>query len=71
MNSKDKIWVALDTDKGRAFQVANKVADHSAVFGFKVNRLVDEEVFRKDNEVSLFDELSKHGLPIWVDLKIA
>lgn len=70
MDSKGKIWAALDTDKAKALQIAKAIASHPAIFGFKVNRLIDQEVFRKDGEPALFEELAQHGLPIWVDLKL-
>ncbi|MFH1402574.1 MAG: orotidine-5'-phosphate decarboxylase [Patescibacteria group bacterium] len=72
MNSDGKIWVALDTEKSRALEIAKQVAPHPAIFGFKVNRLIDQEVFRKDGELKLFEELAKLGLgkPIWADLKL-
>lgn len=70
MDSKGTIWAALDTDKAKALQIAKVIASHPAIFGFKVNRLIDQEVFRKDGEPALFEELAQHGLPIWVDLKL-
>lgn len=70
MDSKGKFWAALDTDKEKALRIVRSIALHPAIFGFKVNRLVDQEVFRKDGEVALFDELAQCGLPIWVDLKL-
>ncbi len=70
MDSKGKIWVALDTDKDKALKIAASIYSHPAIFGFKVNRLVDQEVFRKNNETLLFDALSKCRLPIWADLKL-
>jgi len=69
MDSTGKIWVALDTDKQKALEIATKVASHPAVFGFKVNRLLDQEVFRKDGEPKLFDELARHQKPVWADAK--
>jgi len=70
MDSTGKIWVALDIEKAKALEIAAIIAKHPAVFGFKVNRLVDQEVFRKDGEPMLFDELSAHQLSIWVDIKL-
>jgi orotidine-5'-phosphate decarboxylase len=70
MDSKGTIWAALDTDKAKALKIAKAIASHPAIFGFKVNRLIDQEVFRKDGEPALFEELAQHGLPIWVDLKL-
>lgn len=71
MDSTNKIWVGLDTNKGRALAIASAIAEHPAVKGFKINRLVDQEVFRKSNsnEPALFDRLHELGKPIWVDLK--
>jgi orotidine-5'-phosphate decarboxylase len=59
----------LDTKKEKALKIAEKVAEHPAVFGFKVNRSIDQEVFRKDGEVALFDFLSGFDKKIWGDLK--
>jgi len=69
MDSKGKIWVALDTNKARGLEIAKAVGYHKAVYGFKLNRVVDQEVFRKDGERKLFDELSVYGKSIWVDFK--
>ncbi|MBT4250976.1 hypothetical protein HOB25_03225 [bacterium] len=70
MDPTGKIWAALDTEKTRALEIAKNIARHPAIFGFKVNRSVDQEVFRRDGEVMLFDELAQHGLPIWIDHKL-
>lgn len=69
MDSKGTIWAALDTEKMRALEIAKIIAKNPAIFGFKINRLLDQEVFRKDGEVALFEELAKLGLPLWVDGK--
>ncbi|KKP68646.1 MAG: Orotidine 5'-phosphate decarboxylase [Candidatus Moranbacteria bacterium GW2011_GWE1_35_17] len=69
MDSTGKIWVALDTGKIKALKIAKTIASNPAIFGFKLNRLIDQEVFRKDGEPALFDELAQYGLPLWVDLK--
>lgn len=69
MESKGSIWVALDTEKTKALVIAKIVASHPAVFGFKVNRLLDQEIFRKDGEPALFDELADLGKPNWADGK--
>ncbi|MDO8240498.1 MAG: orotidine 5'-phosphate decarboxylase / HUMPS family protein [Candidatus Moranbacteria bacterium] len=70
MDSKGTIWAALDTEKRKALEIAKAIASNPAIFGFKLNRLIDQEVFRKDGEVALFEELAKLGLPLWVDLKL-
>ena len=69
MDPKGKIWVALDTDKKRALEIAKAVGNHPAVYGFKLNRVVDQEVFREDGEPKLFEELSKYDRFVWVDFK--
>lgn len=69
MDATGKIWVALDCDKSRALDIADTLADHPAVLGYKVNRLVDQEVFRQDGEAHLFGELSSHEKGILLDLK--
>ena len=69
MNFNGKIWAALDTNKKRALEIAKMIAPHPSIFGFKINRLVDQEAFRKDGEPRLFEELAQYGKPIWVDLK--
>jgi len=73
METKDKLWVALDTNKSRALEIARAIgkAKLDIVRGVKVNRLIDEEVFRKDGEVRLLDTLATEcSLPIWVDIKL-
>lgn len=69
MDSTGRFWVALDTGKEKALKIAAIVASHPAVFGFKVNRLLDQEIFRQDGELKLFDELAYHQKPVWVDGK--
>lgn len=69
MDVTGRIWVALDTDKKTALRVAKAVAGHPAIWGFKVNRLVDEEVFRQDGEPKLFEALAALKRLIWVDIK--
>lgn len=69
MDATGKIWVALDCDKSRALEIADTLKDHPAVLGYKVNRLVDQEVFREDGEPHLFEELSRHKRGIFLDLK--
>ncbi len=70
MDATGKIWVALDCDKTRALEIANTLGDHPALAGFKLNRLVDQEVFRLDGEPRLFGELGARGKKLWVDLKM-
>lgn len=69
MDSRNSIWVALDTNKEKALEIARKVARHPAVYGFKVNRLIDQEVFRKDGEPALFDILGDLSENNWADGK--
>lgn len=69
MDSTGTIWVALDCDKNKALTIAKLVAPHKAVAGFKINRLVDQEVFRKDDEPMMLWELADAGNYLWVDLK--
>ncbi|MFZ2974999.1 MAG: orotidine 5'-phosphate decarboxylase / HUMPS family protein [Candidatus Moraniibacteriota bacterium] len=69
MNPEKTIWVALDTNKTKAIKIAEKLSRHPAVYGFKVNRLLDEEVFRKNGEPALFDILHDTGKYVWVDGK--
>lgn len=69
MEPEGKIWVALDTQKDEALEIARKLANSPAVGGFKVNRLIDQEVFRKDGEVRLFEELARYKKSIWADTK--
>jgi len=70
MDASGKIWVALDCDKTMALKIAEALGDHPALAGFKVNRLVDREVFRQDGEPKLFEGLATHGKKLWADLKM-
>lgn len=70
MDSTGTIWAALDCDKEKAMDVADKVGLHPAIRGFKVNRLVDQEVFRPDGERRLFEALDFYGKDVWADLKL-
>jgi len=71
MDSFDRIWVALDTNKAKALKIAELLgkADLSAVAGLKVNRLIDQEVFRENGEPALLNVLAGYEIPVWVDLK--
>ncbi len=69
MDATGRIWVALDCDKARALEIAKILKDHPAVLGYKVNRLVDQEVFRQDGEPHLFTELSRYKRGVLLDLK--
>ncbi len=69
METQGRIWVALDTQKEKALEIAERVAKLTAVGGFKVNRLIDQEVFRRDGEKRLFRELAQYKKPIWADTK--
>jgi len=70
MDATGKIIVALDTERDTALKIAKQISSNAAVYGFKINRSVDQEVFRKDGEPSFFEELAKLGKPVWVDIKL-
>jgi len=72
METKGKIWVALDTEKDKALEMAKALGEAKlpVIAGSKANRLIDQEVFRKDGEVKLFEKLSEYGIPLWADLKL-
>jgi len=73
MEAKGKLWVAMDTTKERALEIGRMIgaAKLPVVRGIKINRLIDEEVFRQDREVRLLDELATQcELPLWADLKL-
>lgn len=70
MNSEGKIWAALDCEKTRALEIAKAVGDHPAVLGFKLNRLIDAENFRKVGELWLFRALTEFGKDLWADMKL-
>jgi len=70
MNATGKIWVALDCKKTEALEIAEILGDHPALAGLKVNRLVDQEAFRKDGEPMLFEKLGARGKKLWADIKI-
>lgn len=68
MDSRGKIWVALDTDWEKALEIAHKLSGHPAVGGFKINRLIDQALLRTDG-YDLLEELADIG-PLWADLKL-
>lgn len=70
MDSTGKIWVALDCEKLRALAIAKAVGDHPAVLGFKLNRLIDAENFRRVGEPWLFKALTEYGKALWADMKL-
>lgn len=70
MDSTGKIWVALDCEKSRALAIARAVGDHPAVLGFKLNRLIDAENFRKVGEPWLFKAMTEYGKDLWADMKL-
>lgn len=73
MDPEGKLWVALDTSKTKALEIAKRigVAQLPVVKGVKLNRLIDEEVFRRDGEPQLLRELADARIgAIWVDIKV-
>lgn len=72
MNSEGKIILACDGPKQQMIQLVEQFADHPAIRGFKVHKLVDEEVFRFDGEPMLFETLAELAPDkwLWADLKI-
>lgn len=70
MDSKNRIWVALDCEKSRAIDIAKSLRDHPAVLGFKLNRLIDAENFAPPNEPRLFESLTAFGKKLWADMKL-
>ncbi|MDO8424667.1 MAG: orotidine 5'-phosphate decarboxylase / HUMPS family protein [bacterium] len=71
MDSKGKLWVALDADKAKSLEIIRKIgpARLSVVRGVKLNRSLDQEVFRLDGEPRLFQEIADAGLAAWADIK--
>lgn len=71
MNPKGKLWVALDTDKAKSLELVRKIgpAQLPVVRGVKLNRSLDQDVFRKDGEPHLLQEIASHGLNAWADIK--
>ena len=58
MDSTGRIWVALDTTKKRAIEIAAEICDHPAVGGFKLNRLIDQDLFRGVQEYPILHTLN-------------
>lgn len=72
MDSKGKLWVALDTDKAKSLEIVRKIGGVSklaVVRGVKLNRSLDQEVFRLDGEPRLLQEIADLGLMAWADIK--
>jgi orotidine-5'-phosphate decarboxylase len=72
MNAKSKLWIALDTDKARSLEIVHKIgpARLPVVKGVKLNRSLDQEVFRPDGDPQLLEEIAKYGVSAWADLKL-
>lgn len=71
MESNGKLWVALDTDKAKSLEIVRRIgpANLSVVRGVKLNRSIDQEVFRKDGEPRLLQEITDVGMAVWADIK--
>lgn len=71
MDSKGKLWIALDTDKTKSLEIVRKVGPASlpVIRGVKLNRSLDQEVFRLDGEPRLLQEIADLGLMAWADIK--
>lgn len=72
MDSKGKLWVALDTNKEKSLEIVRKIgpAKLPVVRGIKLNRSLDQEVFRFDGEPRLLQEIADAGMTIWADVKL-
>lgn len=72
LNSLRRIVVALDTTKGRALEIAERIMAsnyENAVRCFKVNRLIHEEA-ASPSEPYLLQALGRLGVDVWADLKL-
>jgi len=71
MDSRGKLWVALDTDKAKSLEIVRKIGRASlpVVRGVKLNRSLDQEVFRLDGEPRLLWEINGVGMSAWADIK--
>lgn len=72
MDSEGKIILACDGPKQQMIQLVEQFADHPAIRGFKIHKLIDEEVFRFDGEPMLLETLAELAPDkwLWADLKI-
>jgi len=73
MEAKGKLWVVLDTKKEKSLEIVRKIGGVSklpVVRGVKLNRSIDQEMFRKDGETRLLNEINGLSLDAWVDLKL-
>jgi len=71
METKGKLWVALDTDRVKSLEIVRKIgpAKLPVVRGVKLNRSLDQEVFRLDGEPRLLFEIADMGMLTWADIK--
>ena len=67
MDSRGKIWPALDCSWDRALIIARALQHHPAVGGFKLNRLIAEALF--DRRRDYLRELFMLGAPLFLDAK--
>lgn len=72
MESKGKLWIALDTTKEKSLEIIDKlvVAQLPVVRGAKLNRSIDQEVFAKSGERRILEVMKGGGIPAWVDIKL-
>lgn len=72
MEAKGKLWVALDTDKEKSLEIVRKIgpAQLPVIRGIKLNRSLDQEIFRRDGELRLLEEITGYGIAVWADLKL-
>jgi len=71
MDSKGKLWVALDTEKDKSLEIVDKLvaAKLPVVRGAKLNRSIDQEVFAKLGERRILEVMKDGGISSWVDMK--
>lgn len=71
MEAKGKLWVALDTNKAKSLEIVRIIgpARLAVVRGVKLNRSLDQEIFRLDGEPRLLQEIADAGLTAWADIK--
>lgn len=71
MDPRNKVLVALDlTTNEDNFRVAEKIAAHETVAGFKVNSAGDEVMYRSDGQPHFLRQLAGLGKELWLDFKL-
>lgn len=69
MQPINKVFPALDCSIEQGLEIARAIASHPVIMGFKLNRTIDQLLYRKPSDPDVFEILGGLEKPIWLDAK--